>query len=55
MWNTDPNWSRTLACNKLPAIQNDNGGGRNRIRKYDYESRFVVGAEVDEENHVYPS
>jgi len=44
-----------LACNKLPAIQNDNGGGRNRIRKYDYESRFVVGAEVDEESHVYPA
>ena len=44
-----------LACNKLPGIQNDNGGGRNMIRKYDYESRFVVRAEVDEENHVYPA
>ncbi len=44
-----------LACNRLPGIQNGNGGGRNRIRKYDYESRFVVGAEVDEENHVYPA
>ena len=32
------------ACNKLPAIQNNYGGGRNRIRNYDYESRFVVGA-----------
>ena len=44
-----------LACNKLASIDNDNGGARDRVRKCDYVSRFVLGDEVDEVSHVYPA
>jgi hypothetical protein len=50
-----PQFVPHLACNKLPSIDNDNGGARNRVRKCDYVSRFVLGGEVDEDSHVYPA
>ena len=50
-----PQFVPHLACNKLPGIDNDNGGARNRMRKCDYVSRFVLGGEVDEDSHVYPA
>ena len=51
---TIPQFMMHFACNKMPEIDGSDGGGRNRLNKIDYSSKFVDEAsEVDEARHWY--
>ena len=43
-----------FACNKMPQVDGTDGGGRNRLNKIDYSSRFVdTDLQVDEDKHHF--